>query len=357
MDEGLLKRDVDQADDGWLRRVAKEARATAVASVLTAEQKEQAECFRWQINDLQAKLAKLLNVAAAPIPSQPTNCVELATKLPTNSLLVQAQAAAEQGEERLTAERKAASALFNSLATDVNTELDPLRASIEASMSGQAGAPLQELQDMLAAVNALGSSALEAIRRAEAIFQTALDRATEIRDDKAEQGKIFADFVQRLEKAGGPFQPLRDNPKAVADAAALDMKYRDRFQLYAFGPWTGAPTRIDEPSFELKPSMLVPILDVFGMRWQWGTRAYQEIRFIPIGVMYFTEDAVVENADGDEEEVTKSHWALQGNLSVSTFRAGFAWVADEEGKGQQRWRIVLGADVWKIVTGGNLEAF
>jgi hypothetical protein len=96
---------------------------------------------------------------------------------------------------------------------------------------------------------------------------------------------------------------------------------------------------------------VVPVLDAVGGRWQWGTSRFNDVRF-GFGALY----SVLKGNDGVD------HWNLGGeaNLSVATFHLGLAYTPFRRASfgdlgNQDRFRMLIGADLYKLIAGGNLE--
>jgi hypothetical protein len=193
---------------------------------------------------------------------------------------------------------------------------------------------------------------LQTIDEARLLAAHLRDRGKAILNDPQKQGEIFKAFTESLNTQADPFEPRRDNPPLVPSEQRIEMQYADSVQGFFFAPWNAVPLRVnDEVEADFNAAVAVPMLDVGGIRVQWGRSRFAEIRgALGIG---FTQ---TEQADTDGKRGT---WLPNASLGVGTFKLGVGYAVNDGigDAGVERMRVLVGADLFKLVSGGNIEAF
>jgi hypothetical protein len=175
-------------------------------------------------------------------------------------------------------------------------------------------------------------------------------RAKDIATDTDTQAQIFNAFAQSLSAQGDPFEPLRDNPALLAGEQKIDLLYADKFQWFLFAPWNGVPIRVTgDTGGDLSAAVVVPFVDVLGGRYQWSRSRFSDLR-AAIGIGYIQTEPV-----GSDEKRSAALPNLSVGLGTLKIGAGFA-LGEGFGNAGERLRIVVGADLFKLISGSNVEA-
>jgi hypothetical protein len=137
------------------------------------------------------------------------------------------------------------------------------------------------------------------------------------------------------------------------------MEYGDPFQFFGLAPWHGVPFRLTRnPGASLGIQNAIPILDVVGFRYQWGSGRSTSIR-AGLGLMYFQDEDVVRmqmpsSGAGGMSAVTESvfNFAIEANVSWTGLIVGAGYVTNDRsyaGKADwARFRLIVGADLLKV---------
>jgi hypothetical protein len=165
---------------------------------------------------------------------------------------------------------------------------------------------------------------------------------------------LYAAMTRQLPQSESIFEARRPNPLPAEGEHVLNMRYGDNSQWYGFAGWNGVPMRVKEAvGFDFKATVVVPIVDVIGWRLQWGPSRLSEFRLAVGGLVFQEEDLTT-----DETDDTVLHVGPQINMSLGTLRVGLAYAAnqDQASAGEQL-RVLFGADLIKLISGENFEAF
>lgn len=170
-----------------------------------------------------------------------------------------------------------------------------------------------------------------------------------LRQNRQQQAQLFNDTLRSLEETT-LFSQYAENPPALEGEALLPMKFADAHQWFVLAPWHGVAIRpADDLDTQFNAATLFPIIDVVGIRWQFGQSRFSDAR-IAMGAAN-----LVEELDGKNVYTL----APQLNLSIANIRAGVGYAA-VSGEMPDRFsdglRIFIGADLAKLITGRNLEA-
>lgn len=378
VDVQKLEAGLAQARRPWLEDVAEAGLATLKSELLKGTGLEKSiDCFEARLRDLMHDGATFINaggssIAVPPAPSMPPGCTGANLKDPRlaeafEKLKRQGYAEAKATKEAILADL---ATISTGAATFADQSLKDLLASYQAwkmtetarlrragtfQAAADIEAAIREADRIIAQAARLADNAVLAARAGEKAVRDALDTAIALSKNTKKQAELFAAFTHRLEESGGPFDPRRENPLPTDGVSVLQMKYRDVFQVYGFGPWSGVPVRIqgnDEAQFAA--TTLVPILDVAGVRWQWGEERMKEIR-LAAGVMYYA-DQPLEEGDETKEQPEEQRFGSQLNLSIFGLRIGGVVPFDGWDDVTNEFRMVFGADLYKLISGQNLEA-
>ncbi len=175
-------------------------------------------------------------------------------------------------------------------------------------------------------------------------------KAKEIVASPKEQAQVFNAFAQSIAAEGSPFEPRKDNPPLLAGEQKIDLSYSDHLQGFFFAPWNGVPIRaFNNADADFSAAVMVPFLDVVGGRYQWGKNRFADAR-LAAGLGY-TE---TERTDGNKQTGA----LVNASLGFGTMKVGIGVVTGKGlGDTKDRTRIIIGADLYKLISGSNVEAF
>jgi hypothetical protein len=186
---------------------------------------------------------------------------------------------------------------------------------------------------------------------ARALADRLAEKGREVAASPARQAEIFKAVVESPHaSAGDPFDPRIDNPALLAGEQKLDMRYADQLQFFFLAPWNGVPIRASSTEADVSAAVAVPLLDLAGVRYQWAKSRFADLRWA-VGIGY----AVTEVPETNEQQTG----ALPNtSLGMGTFKIGLGIMTGGGlGNTSERLRIVIGADLFKLITGSNVEAF
>jgi hypothetical protein len=175
------------------------------------------------------------------------------------------------------------------------------------------------------------------------------DDAKQIVSSPAKQEQIFNAFAQSLNAQGSVFEARRDNPALLAGEQKIDMAYGDKWQTFLFAPWNGIPMRVNNNvGADFSAAVAVPLIDVVGFRYQWARSRFADLRFAT-GIGYTT-------TQGPSSTAQQSAALLNASIGLGTMKIGLGFVAGQGlGNGVDRLRLLVGLDLYKLLTGSNTE--
>jgi len=192
---------------------------------------------------------------------------------------------------------------------------------------------------------------LRAVDEARALALELYDEARRVGTDTERQAQLFNAVAESLRSQGDVFEARRDNPVLLVGEQAMPMEYSDHWQGFMLAPWNGVPIRPKQAEADISAAIAIPLIDFFGVRLQWGKSRFAEAR-AAIGGGYTATTRV--NADGTE--TTKSAFLPNVSLGFGTFKLGLGVVTVKTGpKFNDQIRIIIGADLMKLLTGSNVE--
>jgi hypothetical protein len=202
-------------------------------------------------------------------------------------------------------------------------------------------------------VDAQIASALRSVDEARALALSLYEEARRVGTDTERQAQIFGAIAASLRDQGEVFEARRDNPPLLPSEQKLRMEYSDHWQSFLLAPWNGVPIRVGSDSeADLTAAVAVPLLDVFGVRVQWGKSRFADAR-VAIGIGYTSTERV--NDDGTKQ--AKQAALPNISLGLGTFKVGLGMVTVKAGPDvHDRLRFIVGADLLKLITGSNVEA-
>jgi hypothetical protein len=151
---------------------------------------------------------------------------------------------------------------------------------------------------------------------------------------------------------------VKVNPDPLPGERGLAMRYSDPFQFFLFAPWTGFPVSMQGKA-DFSGANLLPIVDVVGFRHQFGGSRVGDIR-VGLGAtaLSFTakQEQTLANGDVVVEDKPQLRMAPEFNIGLANLKVGVAYALSPL-KPDQNVRILVGADLLKLITGQNVEAF
>lgn len=224
-----------------------------------------------------------------------------------------------------------------------------------------------KIEQFLDQANQFMSHGLSTVDNVEQLLSQKLKDAENLRTNAQAQAQLYNDVFQSLQSTTTVFEQYANNPVALPGESVLNMSYSDRSQWYFLAPWHGIAFHVS-PKKPLSPSFnatdLVPIIDGVGMRWQFGRTRYGDVR-LGLGVAARLEDAMDSSkpANGGETNTTEDPNQVfslipQLNVGVANFKFGVGIVAASGGQFDtmsSRMRYFVGADLFKIISGTNLD--
>jgi len=194
--------------------------------------------------------------------------------------------------------------------------------------------------------------ALRTVDEARMLSVTLFQEARSVGTDSNRQAQIFDAVVRSLEEEPSTFEARRDNPPLLTGEQKVAMEYSDRWQGFMFAPWNGVPIQVtDEAVADLNASVAVPLLDVGGVRLQWGSTRFSEAR-LSLGFGYTSTEVEGENG----EQTNTAAFLPFISLGLGTFRVGFGIAATSAiSEFKERYRAIVGVDLFKLISGSNVE--
>ncbi len=351
--DSVLALEVAKSQNAMAQRFYGVARAGLAASGLPANLKTDYEALLCSVKEVRDYSAKLGD-APPPnaLPGTPQTCPAVTLQPPAESLLARYRAAKSKGAAEL-------SKLKNELEGQIQGALgDKLRSITEQATKLKqdvlAGAAAKDAQATAMDVDALVEAAVRTGDDALRLVADLNREAQSVLKDTAKQAEIYTAVAREAKEQGDPFDPYRDNPGLTGREVPLPMSYVDTGQNYLFAVWNGAAFRTND--FKTSPgvSYAIPILDVVGRRWKWDRSRFLEFR-LAAGVMMF-EDKKLKDEEAAEDEETVMRLGVHGNIAFGPYRLGGAFVPAATGKSDLPVRILIGADLYKLIFGQDLQA-
>lgn len=362
-DETLLELDVAKPENELRRRL--ELMATTALSESFTESSDAVKCLLSQVDELRNVMAKEVGASApAPLAKGATTCPTEKGQLVALYEEAKAHAAKEAtatGERLLTEVEKRLSLDIETLLSQLRTKKAELEAKLAASpAAADVIAEIEKIAGIIAALDRVATKMLEILDAGNDVVVAVKTDVKKLTSDPAEAARLHGKVAEALAEEGDFFEPYGKNPAPVADERILDMEYSDGLQGFAFAPWLGIPFRTNAKS-QPSPTYGLPIIDVVGFRYQWAASRFADIRFVPLGSMVFEDlrrpDDPATGSEDEGEGVIR--WALVPSISVANFKFGVAILpyASPQPGAARYIRFVAGADLFKLISGRDLEGF
>lgn len=192
--------------------------------------------------------------------------------------------------------------------------------------------------------------ALQTADEATLLATAIYERGREALESPRKQAQIFNAFAQSLATQPDVFEPRRDNPPLIASEQRLEMQYADSVQGFVLAPWHGVPLHVNRDfGTDFSAATAVPMLDVAGLRFQWARSRFADFR-MAFGVGY------IETTDENDDDQAAA--LPHVSLGLGTFKLGGGLAIGKDlGDAGDRLRLLVGADLFKLISGSNVEAF
>ncbi len=382
LDLRLIGRDLDLPPEVTVEEVAKkqspfvERFHTALSALESSTLGRQLSASRQQVARLVelAQQAELTARCLAPTLVEDAACKAVkdpAVRVLGTDLRAALTSTDAKAAELRSAAEKAVLAKTTQLEHQLRSALLLARAAVASDLAGGAAGAFAppsdaEIQQFLLGLDALALSSSELVNGTAALVDGLRATAATARD-KQTTYELYNHVAKGL-ASQSVFEPRTENPEPLAGEVVLPMRYSDHFQTFAGSVWTALPTRPDEHfSADLNASIVIPIVDAVGMRWQFGPSRFADLR-AAAGFSMFGEEVTKNTSQIDPndpnapteatEKVDAFHLAPQVNVSFATLHLGLAYIVSDGGdldEGWDRVRMLIGADLVKLVTGRNLE--
>jgi hypothetical protein len=213
-----------------------------------------------------------------------------------------------------------------------------------------------------------------AVTQALGGFQSAIDLAEQLQKDVLrfanstdEQAQLLLRVANSVQGTS-PFEQMKDNPDLIHGEKALGMRYSDHWQWFLFAPWTAFPAGLSG-KVDFTAANLVPIVDVIGYRYQWQATRFADIR-AGIGFTALSFSTPDASKSATDPNATTNHFlpAPEVNIGIANFKLGMAFALAGGSLtntcpantdcllSKDRWRFLIGADLYKLISGNNVEA-
>jgi hypothetical protein len=355
--DSILSLEVERVRNRNAERFVGVASAAFVAIGIPAALKPQYEALLCDVNRVRVQAAAFTGaplptpLPGTPAPGSPNACSAV-PGLPTPGTLLDRYSKAKAGgTQALTALE---TQLETDIATSLGTSLASVKAAAEALSTKVAATPaVQNLTSSLSRIDGLVQSAVQTVDDVSRLASDLNQQAQSVLKDPAKQAQLYAAIVHEAQTQGDPFDPYHANPAPTGREVPLHMAYYDTAQWYLVSVWNGAAFRSNDLRTTPGVAYAVPILDVVGQRWKWNRSRWAEFR-IAAGAMMFEDRKRTAEADVKAED-GKLRGAAHVNVGIGPYRMGVAWVPAASGEGEVPVRILVGADLYKLLFGQDLQ--
>jgi hypothetical protein len=240
---------------------------------------------------------------------------------------------------------QAAATAKKKLMADVKAK--PLPNGLSVSVS------LQTVDELVVASTGAFDQAAQTIDKART-------QVLAIAADRERQAQDFAHVAATLEAKGSLFQEEQQNPQLATSEVMLPMQYGDPFQWYFLAPWNAVTYRVGGNRGPNTPGLenAIPVIDVVGTRYNFG-RGWRYIR-LGLGVAYIKDEVQTTTPTGQTQTSDDLHFTTEANINVGGYSVGAGLVAfdsDQFPRFRDRWRLFVGVDLVRLITGAPTETF
>lgn len=178
--------------------------------------------------------------------------------------------------------------------------------------------------------------------------------------DPAQQAQLVANVAEVLEKEAPVFEPRVANPPPLSGEQELHMEYGDRHQYFLLTPWNLVSFRLTQnPGTSPGWENLIPAIDLVGYRFQWAKSRFADLR-IGLGI-FLAKDTLPAMAEmGQMTNKDVYNFAMEVNIGLGGIKFGAGYLLSNNAGSMpleqaDRFRLLIGADLIKLITGRNLE--
>jgi hypothetical protein len=337
------------------------ARINTAKTVLLAPIKEgvaeELACLQWLVGGAEATAQEILGRPAKPQGAKPTGCeapkgnaAALHERL-RQSVLDAGATVDRTLDEEIARLGKAYGDRIREAAAEAKQKLSKHAADAMLPNGHSVSSTVAQIDDLATA----GATIFDELNRS--IRSTVADAKKFARDRDA-QARQLAAVTEALELQGSAFDPYTKNPELVEGEMALDMRYGDKFQWFTLAPWHGVPFRVTgNAGADINLATAIPILDLIGFRYQWGTGRSTSFR-TGLGFLYFQDENTVATA-GTTASTSASNVAAELNVGWAGMVFGAGYVLNHRSYDGfvdvDRVRLIIGADLLKIFGNRNAE--
>lgn len=328
----------------------------AVAPVLLPGMNATIDCFVARVKRLQTQAQAVVEPSAAALPAAiaPATCTTDVAAAPPTSLRTLYETNKDQTKAQLDTATNQAQLYLQQL----QAALPQARAYVAPAL---AALPAARVEAAVKEADALVANAASTADDALALAKQLRTASVAMIEDRKVAAKAYEAAVQSLENSGTVLEAYGANPPTQPDEQRLEMRHGDRTQFFFGAPWNGIPISLASGGSkgELDITRAIPILDVVGVRVQWAASRFADVR-VGAGVMYFRDLEVMDEMAGTTEE--KFTPAMQANLGIANLKVGLAYAPGSkqpgsDSKAEDVLRVLIGTDLYKIISGSNAEAF
>ncbi|APR81336.1 Hypothetical protein A7982_06683 [Minicystis rosea] len=212
---------------------------------------------------------------------------------------------------------------------------------------------IQQLEAALDNVDAMIKQGLDAIDQTVVLQGELRKDVVRFANSTDEQARLFLRVANNLQGTS-PFEQMRDNPEALPGERALGMRYSDRWQFFGIAPWTGFPVGLNGQA-DFSAANLIPIIDVVGIRYQWVGSRFADVR---AGLGLTALSFSIPDPKTPTSSTSQFRFAPELNLGLANLKVGVSFAVGGTGlTDTERLRVLFGADLYKLISGNNLEVF
>lgn len=213
------------------------------------------------------------------------------------------------------------------------------------------------LKDILAQGDAIMQSATTLMDDSHKLFDQMRTDVQALIDDDSKKMQLIQDIHASLDQTT-VFDAYAENPSLLKGESYLPMLYADKFQFFGLAPWNGVAVRADQGlETQFNATNAIPIIDVFGMRWQFSRNRWGDFR-VGIGSAFLSES--IKQDDGTKKDVLSVIPELGVSIANFHIAAGHVLYSGNPFPGfwtTERVRFLIGVDLYKMISGRNIEAF
>jgi hypothetical protein len=329
-------------------------------------------CVSWLVSSAQSTAQQILGKTASPPGTPPDGCTAPSGSAAAlhDKLTAAIQGGVQTVNQDIEAEIKV---LGTQYGVAIENAAEKAKAALTQKVATTTLPNQLTVSKTLDEVNQLAGQGAQVFDALLASVQGVLANVKQLTTDRDAQARQLASVTDALEQEGSVFTAFTKNPDLVSGETALDMHYGDKFQFFVLAPWHGLPIRVTRNvGADLDLETAIPILDIGGFRYQWGTGRSESFR-LGAGIMYFKDEDALAQAEmmtttttGTTTTTTTNNattsvfnFAAEASVSWFGFMMGAGYVINNrEYSGfidRDRVRLIVGADLLKLFANKSAE--